>query len=69
MSVANRVGDLLREAGQMCSVVKMIRHVVVVAFLTVLANGAPGSSIIYADDKVVSGYNFVIIYVDRILVN
>ncbi|KAG5310908.1 D2MP protein, partial [Acromyrmex insinuator] len=36
----------------MCSVVKMIRHVVVVAFLTVLASGAPGSSIIYADDKV-----------------
>ncbi|XP_020279000.1 matrix metalloproteinase-2-like [Pseudomyrmex gracilis] len=36
----------------MCSVAKMIRHVAIVALFTVLVNGAPRSSIIYADDKV-----------------
>lgn len=43
----------------MCSVVKMIHHVAVAAFLAVLANGAPRSSIIYADDTVVSGYSII----------
>jgi hypothetical protein len=38
----------------MCSVAKMMRHVVVAALLVVFASGAPRSSIIYADDKVVS---------------
>ncbi|XP_071645712.1 matrix metalloproteinase-2 isoform X1 [Temnothorax longispinosus] len=37
----------------MCTVVKMIRYIAVVAFLVVFASsGAPVSSIIYADDKV-----------------
>lgn len=57
----SRVGDLLREAEQMCTVVKMIRHVAVAAFLTVLVSGAPRSSIIYADDRVVSVY-FIIMH-------
>ncbi|RLU17361.1 hypothetical protein DMN91_009595 [Ooceraea biroi] len=39
----------------MCSIAKMMHHIVVAALLAVFASGAPRSSIIYADDKVKFG--------------
>lgn len=46
----------------MCPVENMMRHIAIAALLTVLVSGAPRSSIIYADDRVVSGVILLFIY-------
>jgi hypothetical protein len=47
---------------QMCPVENMMRHIAIAALFAVLASGAPRSSIIYADDKMVSDVILLFIY-------
>lgn len=63
-SVISVLHLLLGEAGQMRSIAKMMRHVVIAALLAVLVNGAPRSSIIYADDIVVSDIIMLSIFIE-----